>query len=182
VISPSPRDRAAELRRDFDRSFQLPVLLADGTHEAFLAIRVLGDPYAMRVTEVSGLFVDRPVTPLPGPLPELLGIAGFRGALTPVYCLARLLGYATPEPARRWLVTIACARTLALAFQGLDEHVRLPSGAVRPLQETASTRRFVAGVLSTNGALYSVIDTRSLAADIEARALSGASEKGPTLP
>jgi purine-binding chemotaxis protein CheW len=175
-------DRAAELRRDFDRSFQLPVLLADGTDEAFLAIRVLGDPYAMRVTEVSGVFVDRPVTPLPGPLPELLGIAGFRGALTPVYCLGRLLGYETPAPARRWLVTIAGTRALAFAFQGLDEHVRLPSGAVLPRHETAPARRFVAGVLETKGALYSVIDTRALAAGIEARVLSGASDKGPTSP
>jgi chemotaxis signal transduction protein len=182
VTSAMSLDRAAELRRDFDHSFQLPVLLADGTDEPFLAIRVLGDPYALRVTEVSGLFVDRPVTPLPGPLPELLGIAGFRGALTPVYCLARLLGYETPEPARRWLATIADTRALALAFQGLDGHVRLPRGAVLPGHDAASTRRFVAGVLSTKGALYSVIDTRALAASIEARALSGAEDKGPTLP
>ncbi len=52
-----------------------------------LTIRVGGDAYALRLAEVGGLFVDRVVTPLPTLVPELVGIAGFRAALVPVYDL-----------------------------------------------------------------------------------------------
>jgi chemotaxis signal transduction protein len=69
------------------------------------------------------------VTPLPGPVPALLGLAGFGGTIVPVYDLAALLGHPGPDRPR-WLVLAAGAPPLALAFAELDGHVRVPAAAI----------------------------------------------------
>ncbi len=120
--------RAAALRRAFDRSFAEAPSAGPTLMEDLLAIRVAGDPYAVRLAEISGLFADKRVTQLPGPLPELLGIAGFRGMIAPVYDLRALLGH-PGGGAPRWLV-LAAAMPVALAFDALDGHLRVPREAI----------------------------------------------------
>lgn len=121
--------RLARLRDEFDASFALPLRRHDDDQEELLAIRAGGRAYALRLSQTSGLFPDRPVTPLPGPLPALLGVAGFSGAITPVYDLAALLGHPIPDRPR-WLVQAVGTPPLALAFHGLDGHVRVPTSAI----------------------------------------------------
>ncbi|MFI7603038.1 chemotaxis protein CheW [Actinoplanes sp. NPDC049681] len=118
--------RLAELRDEFDRSFAEPARRHDVEYAELLAVHAGGRPYALRLSQASGLHSDRPVTPLPGPQPALLGLAGFGGAIVPVYDLAALLGHAVPERPR-WLVLAAGAPPLALAFHELDGHVRVPA-------------------------------------------------------
>ncbi|WP_433617602.1 chemotaxis protein CheW [Dactylosporangium sp. CA-139114] len=126
--------RLAELREEFDRSFADPPRSAVAGHDDLLAIRAGGVRYALRLTQAAGLFPDRPVTRLPGPLGALLGVAGFRGAIVPVYDLAAVLGTgaAAAGPADggtgpRWLVLAAGQPAVALAFAELDGHLRIPS-------------------------------------------------------
>ena len=59
-------DRIAELRDAFDSAFARTPLLAADDHEDLLAIRVGGNSYAVRLSEVSGLYADKLVTALPG--------------------------------------------------------------------------------------------------------------------
>jgi len=121
--------RIERLRADFDRSFAEPVRSHEGEHVELLAIRAGGRPYALRLSQTSGLHPDRPVTPLPGPLPALLGLAGFAGTVVPVYDLAALLGH--PADSRpRWLVLAAGTPPLGLAFHDVDGHVRVAAGAI----------------------------------------------------
>ena len=87
--------RLRDLRADFDRSFTEPARRYDIEHVELLAVRAGGRPYALRLSQTSGLFPDRQVTALPGPVAALLGIAGFGGAIVPVYDLAALLGRRT---------------------------------------------------------------------------------------
>ncbi|WP_426503883.1 chemotaxis protein CheW [Dactylosporangium sp. McL0621] len=126
--------RLTELRAEFDRSFADPPRNAVAGHDDLLAIRAGGVRYALRLTQAAGLFPDRPVTRLPGPLGALLGVAGFRGAIVPVYDLAAVLGTGGTPSARpdgedgpRWLVLAAGLPAVALAFAGLDGHLRVPS-------------------------------------------------------
>ena len=86
--------KAAALRAAFDRSFAEAADAGRAPHLDFLAIRVAGDPYALRLSEVASLHVDSKRVRAPSLLPELSGLASFRGVLTPVYDLAALLGYA----------------------------------------------------------------------------------------
>jgi len=121
--------RLAELREEFDSSFSRPIRRHDVDHVELLAINAGGRAYALLLAQTSGVYPDRPVTPLPGPVPALLGVAGFGGAIVPVYDLAALLGHPVPDRPR-WLVMAGGEPVLAFAFHGLDGHVRVPSDAV----------------------------------------------------
>src|SRR6202023_3988958 len=94
--------------------FAEPVRPDTTLKEDLLAVRIGTQLFAIRLSEITGLFAGKKVTPVPGGHPALCGIAGFRGAILPVYDLQILLGHcgtATP----RWLV-IAAAAPVALAF------------------------------------------------------------------
>ena len=49
--------------------------------------------YAIRLSEIAGLHADKKITRVPGSHAALRGIAGFRGAMLPVYDLHVLLGH-----------------------------------------------------------------------------------------
>jgi purine-binding chemotaxis protein CheW len=127
--------RLHELRAAFDASFADPPREEVAGHDDLLAIRAGGRRYALRLTQAAGLFPDRPVTRLPGPVSALLGVAGFRGAIVPVYGLAAVFGIGgtaaavnNDEAGRpRWLVLAAGTPSVALAFDELDGHLRVPS-------------------------------------------------------
>ncbi|SDS22878.1 chemotaxis protein CheW [Actinoplanes derwentensis] len=126
--------RVEELRADFDRSFAQPARTMDGESIELLAVGAGGRPYALRLSEASGVHPDRPVMALPTTVRALLGVAGFAGTVVPVYDLAALLGHSIPQRPR-WLLLTAGTPPLALAFHELDRHLRVPLGDV----VTAST-------------------------------------------
>lgn len=131
-------ERAAQLRSVFDRAFAVPVRADATVHQDLLAIRAGAEPCAIRLSEVAGLFIDRRITPIPGSNAALLGIAGFRGAILPVYSLRTLLGHPGTNP-QRWLV-IAATAPIALAFDLFEGHLRVAAEAILPQQSTAQTR------------------------------------------
>jgi chemotaxis signal transduction protein len=120
--------RAAALRDAFDRSFAAarPPDAPPGVD--LLAIGVGAKSYALRLSEIAGLHPDRRITPLPGAAPALRGIAGFRGAIVPVYDLAALLGHPQAEEAR-WLA-MAVGEPVAFAFATVDGHLRVARDAI----------------------------------------------------
>jgi purine-binding chemotaxis protein CheW len=158
---------AARLRRDFDRAFAEPPRVRRGPSLDLLAIRLRGEPYALHLAGIAGLFADKPVTRLPTGVPEFLGIAGFRGNVVPVCDLRALLGYAGDDAAR-WLVVLA-ARPVALAFDGFDGYLRLPRESIA--QSTAPSQTHVSELArETGGALRSLVDLDSVLAAIRRRA------------
>jgi purine-binding chemotaxis protein CheW len=121
-------DALTELRDAFDRAFSEAPGTGAPDAANVLALAAGAESYLVRMAEVSGLFADKNITRLPGSVPELLGIAGFRGTILPVYDLAMLLGVRrTGRP--RWLIT-AGAAPLALAFERFDGYVQAPGGDV----------------------------------------------------
>ena len=148
-------ERLAGLRADFDRSFAEPVREHDEEHTELLAIRAGGRAYALRLSQTSGLFPDRPVTPLPAPAHALLGVAGFSGAVIPVYDLSALLGHSLPERPR-WLVLAAGSPPLALAFHQLDGHLRVPARNV--VTERRPGTDSLCGMVSLPGGTRPIVD------------------------
>jgi chemotaxis signal transduction protein len=148
-------ERLAGLRGDFDRSFTEPVRRHDTEHTELLAIQAGGRPYALRLSQTSGLYPQRAVTPLPGPLPALLGVAGFGGGIVPVYDLAAILGHPVADRPR-WLVMAAGTPPLALAFHALDGHLRVPADSIvsECRQGTGSLR----GMVPLPGGTRSIVD------------------------
>lgn len=153
--------RAAALRSAFDRSFVAPRRAAASVKEDFLAVRVGGEPYAMRLSEIAGLFVDRWVTPMPAQDAALIGVAGLRGAIVPVYSLPKLLGHPTTQ-APRWLVLSAAA--IAFAFEAFDGHLRVPAEVILPEQAEGAARGHAAEVIRGAGVVRPVLHLSAIAA------------------
>lgn len=112
------KDHAAQLREAFDRSFASASAVDAGATEGLLAITVGGDRYVVRLAEISRVLVNRKVAWLPSAVPELIGIAGLKGAVLPVYDLAMLIGL--PRASNpRWLM-VAAAAPVGFAFDRFD--------------------------------------------------------------
>jgi chemotaxis signal transduction protein len=121
--APHVSERAATLRREFDRAFAEPFRADTSAREDLLGIRAGAQAYAIRLSEIAGLHADKKITRVPGSAAALCGIAGFRGALLPVYDLLALLGQPAGTATPRWLV-IAQAAPVALAFEAFEGHLR----------------------------------------------------------
>jgi chemotaxis signal transduction protein len=127
--------RAADWRLDFNRSFAAARQTEIAQMVDLLAIRVGTEACALRLSAISGLYADKKITNVPGGTAALIGIAGFRGTILPVYSLRGLLGRArSVAEASRWLVVAADA-PVAVAFEGFECHLRIAGEAV--LQQEA---------------------------------------------
>ena len=163
--------RAMTLRENFDRSFAAPRQAGAVESVDFIAIRVDEAPYAIRLEDIAALSVSRKITALPGQAATLLGLAGFRGAMLPVYGLAALLGHGMGAPAC-WLVR---APPVSFAFSQFEGHLRLPAVQIVPQQEASSAGRHVSGFLQYEGHTRPVLDMASLFEAV--RALAGGTIK-----
>jgi purine-binding chemotaxis protein CheW len=148
--------RIEQLRGEFDGSFAEPVRRHDEEHVELLVIRAGDRPYALRLSQTSGLHPDRPVTPLPGPLAALLGLAGFAGTVVPVFDLAALLGHPLPERPR-WLVLATGTPPFGLAFHELHGHVRVPARTI--VAEAGDGRKgCLRGMVTLPGGVRPIVD------------------------
>jgi purine-binding chemotaxis protein CheW len=156
-------DRAAALRQAFDGGFAEARATDTRGADHLLTLSVGGDPYALRIDEIASLAVDRRIRPLPSPIPELAGIVGLRGAILPVYDLARLLGYPAAGGAR-WLAVMAAA-PIAVAFAAFDGYVVRPGGSIayeaadgdsRHVRSVARAADFVRPVISLESVLEAI--------------------------
>ena len=158
---------ADALREAFDRAFaEAPV--ADGERsESFLGIRVGGDAHAVALAEVGGLFADRKIVPLPGAA-ELLGVAGLRGEIIPVYSLRALLGYAPAEEPARWLIYSGDEQAVAFAFDQFDGYARVIPSELSSVPGAAA-RGYIHATATIMGMRRSIISIRSIMNSITSR-------------
>lgn len=116
------------IQRAFDDSYREPLAERATLFEDLLAIEIAGRPYALRVRELSGLYVECAVTALPDAVPELLGLAAVRGGLVAVYDLATLLGCARSDAAR--LIVVFRGAAVAFAAGALVGQLRVEPSAI----------------------------------------------------
>lgn len=127
-------ETALELQREFDLSFTRAARADTLASLNLLAVRIGGDPYALQVDDIAGLLVDRHVVPIPTVVAGLLGLAGFRGQVAPVYDLAALLDYPRRAPPR-WLVLARFHEPVALAFDAFDAHLSVAADSIVSLTD-----------------------------------------------
>lgn len=142
----APTTRADALRRAFDEGFAAPPTEAQAT-EDFLAVRLGGDPHAIRVTDLARVTAAPKIVPLPSRSAAIVGLASVRGALVVVHSLARVLGYADVE-APSWIALAGGADALGLGIDSLEGFLRRPRGAER--------------VLEAGGVTYAIVDVRAV--------------------
>ena len=158
--------RAAQLRAELDASFARPRELARPELAPLLAIRVGEDGYALRMSDAQALLADRPITRVPTPVPELIGLCAIRGAIAPVYDLGALLGLRTPRLSPpRWLVLAKHPELIALAFDALDAQLLVPVAEIAPPASGSEHD----GAVRVHGELRPLIKIASVLEAIERR-------------
>jgi chemotaxis signal transduction protein len=160
-------ERLAELRGAFDRTFAAPAHARLEDPVSLLRIEIGGQPFALRTLELSGLAADRRVVPVPSRRAELLGLAGLRGTLVPVFDLARLLGVPRHEVEPRWLALAGRENPLALAFDRLEGYVEVAPECLHP-GETESRRRYLRYWVTTGPVVRGLIELPALIQTIRA--------------
>jgi len=160
--------RVATLRAEFDTAFAAASQDGPGARQDFLAVRAGGEAYVLPLRELAGFYADKQWRRLPGSASALLGIAGFRGVLAPVYDLALLLGHAAAA-SPRWVVLGRGEVAYGLAFDTLEGHVRARHEDI-VIDETRRAQAPVSAYLRADDATRGVLDLPALLKIIEERA------------
>lgn len=166
--TPGVKSKAADLRQAFDLSFASPPSAREEV-EDILTIRVAGDPYAIRLSEIAGLIVGRRVVPVPSVTPDLLGLAGIRGGLVPVFGLASILGCGQAPGSPRWMILCGAEEPIALAFADFENYLRLPKSSFHEDGNPSTRSRYVKQAVSIQGVVRAVIGIPAIVAAIRSR-------------
>lgn len=178
IAVPTLDTRVAELQTAFDKERAAPVSTrTEELMENLLGIRVSKNSYAIRVSEISGLIAGRKIVRLPSPVPELLGIAGVRGVLVPVYDLAALLGYSTEMEETRWLALCGTEDCIALAFSDFESYLRIPQAKVFPAEQDQTARTYVTHVARGTDMVRAVVSVPLLKTKIQERCHNSVSKE-----
>jgi chemotaxis signal transduction protein len=160
-----------ELRQAFDHTFsRAPVAQPSGQVD-LLCIRIAGHGYALRLAEIACILIDRSIVPQPSSVPELVGLAAARGLIIPVYDLGALLGYESARP-RRFLALVSNRDPVALAFDALEEQLRLGGDRVARAERQQPTNAAASGELvhelaRTPGGVRPILTMGAVVAAIE---------------
>lgn len=127
-----------EMREAFDHGFARQVGELSPHWHDFLLVRLGALPHALPMAEISALQRMPPegITPVPGPLSALMGIAGHKGRILPVYDLTALLGLSAARQAAWQVVTQD--PPVILAIDEFERHVRCDAGAIARLSASES--------------------------------------------
>jgi chemotaxis signal transduction protein len=175
---------AADMRRAFDSAFADPVRFDTTATESLLAIRAGTQACAIRLSEVTGLFADKKITRVPGSVATLLGIAGFRGAILPVYSLQLLLGQSgDPAGARtpRWLV-VAASAPVALTFEAFEGQLRVLPDAILPRQSRPEMKSYAREFVQVQTVVRPIVHLPSVLDAIKAPKAEAAPRKAEAAP
>ncbi|MDB6107279.1 MAG: cheW3-2 [Gammaproteobacteria bacterium] len=179
MSEPSPvAASAAQLRSTFDQARAVP-FLSDAVEriEDLLAIRVSGDAFAIRLSEISGLATDRKIVAFPSPIPELLGVAAIRGRLVPVYSLAALLGYSAQSSQGRWLMLCGTEEPVGLAINDFEGYVRVPLAQVYTAEQKDAASAHVKHVVRAADMVRGVVSIPLIMEIIQRRCRSAGDPK-----
>jgi purine-binding chemotaxis protein CheW len=153
---------------DFDHGFASAPSDAALASDAFLAVRIGGDAYALTLAHLAGLFIDRPIVPVPGTTPGFLGLVGLRGRILPAYGLRAFLGYPS-DAAPRWFALAGQPAQVALAFDQFSGHLRVRRDDVQAVTENARAPSYVRATVRSSGAVCAVVDIPSVLEEIVKR-------------
>jgi chemotaxis signal transduction protein len=156
---------AEALHRSFDETFARSPAEATGGHNGFLSIRVGEDGFALRVSEIAGIETGNRILALPVERPGLLGIAGIRGRVVPVYSLAKLLGCREAGPEPHWLALVG-HDPMGLAFSDFEGYLRVPRQELNTLGE-AREHPYAMEALRHAGGVRPVLNIPRIIAAIE---------------
>lgn len=162
-----------QLRHTFDETFAKAVDTAVPLMADVLLIRLGGQLHALRLSEVMHLHPVSGVTSVQSPVPELLGVEGFRGDVLPVYDLRLIMGTQSASAAQ-WCV-VARHAPVALAFDGFERHLRCPADTLSVNADSSvAMQRHLDGWLRTPQGTWPIVDVAAVLRWIQSAARLGA--------
>lgn len=151
--------RAQDLRGAFDAAFAQASQTGTRAERDLLAIALGNGLFAFELGDVAGIYSNKKIVRIPSNAAGLLGIAGFRGSILPVYDLSVLIGLA-PLEKPRWLA-IAAKVGIAVAFDAFDGYLRAAPDAIAMNESTENGREHVRHLLRTPEGIRAVISLPS---------------------
>lgn len=167
-LSAADADKLGQFRRAFDRSFAEPAVQLTQTTVRLIAIEVAGKPLAMEASQIAALAKVKRVVPLPSRIPELLGIAGIRGGMVPVFSLAALLEIESRSNPQ-WLALAKSDTAIALAFDALTGQVEVAASDIYP-EEVEGRIAFVRRLVRIGAEVRPLLDVFRVAEGIHKKA------------
>lgn len=155
------RERFADMRRAFDQSFAVPHIGQSESLERIIRIRLAGERFVIRTGHIVGLAKAKRIVPLPSRVPEMLGLAGIRGTLVPVFDLAGLLKLKSRASTPSWLALINCEVCIALGFDEFHGQEDLTPASLYA-DESHIPRRHVQLLARIGSSVQPVIDVPSI--------------------
>lgn len=155
-----------ELRREFDGAFTRRTEFTAAATEKLLAIRTGGQAYALRLCELAGLSKQTKVAPLPGANAALLGVAGVKGGLLPVFSLPVLLGLTPSARELGWMAICGAKNPICVAFEELEAYLDAPRSDIRAGENTKAAVH-ARETLRTAAGLRWILDIPSILKAIE---------------
>lgn len=134
-----------------------------------LLIRVGGDPFAIRLRDIGGLIAKSIMVPVPASGNNLLGLAGIRGSIVPVFGLAPLFGYPQAADGARWIVLCASEEPIALGFAEFEGYRRLPASSILSDEGPRGAREYSPETARMDNGHRPVIDIARVVASIRKR-------------
>lgn len=162
----TPLEQTLEaLRREFDAAFSVPGKPGQAETIRLFLLRAGGNRYAVRAAQTSGILPRPAITALPGARAELLGIAGVRGRLVPVFSLAALQGD-RPVGSERWLLLHDGDEPLAFAAEAFDGQVEVAPDAISATEGVGGYG--IASVVEAGGCRRGLLELDAIAASLRA--------------
>jgi purine-binding chemotaxis protein CheW len=153
--------RLGELRRAFDRSFAAPPPSRAAETLSLIVIRLAGERLVLRAGDIAGIARRKRLVPLPSRTPELLGLAGIRGVLVPVFNLAALLALPPCGGEPGWFALAMREAPIALAFDEFDGQLEVERTCLYD-DQTAPARPYVRQLVRIGPLVRPVIEVPSI--------------------
>ncbi len=162
---------AADLRNEFDQLYSVPPpsSSAAGEIENLLVIRMAQSLYAIRLAEITGLESKRKIVAVPGPISEMLGIAGVRGKFVSVYNLTALVGCSSDVTERHWMVLCGGEDQIGLGFVEFMGYLRVPGAQIYEGSREKDAGDHIEAMARMGETTYAVLSVPSLLKRIRAR-------------
>lgn len=146
------------------------------TDHAYLTFGIDATRYAIPATSVVEIVRAVAVMPLPGAPPIVTGLIDYRGAILPVFDVARRFQH-TSRPVRaahRLIIATAGARTVALHVDDVDRLVDLGVAGIETAPTTLNASVPVAGLARTGDGMLVIGDLDRFLSEAESRLLDDA--------
>jgi purine-binding chemotaxis protein CheW len=140
---------------------------SEGTRaRELIAIRIGAQEFCIDVMCVREIRGWTPATPLPQSPSFVCGVINLRGTVLPIVDLAARLGFAATEPTARHAIVVAQLghQVVGLLVDGVSDIFTVTDDKIQPTPDVASemAKKFVRGVIATDGRMISLITLDSI--------------------